>query len=54
MAVAEILRLETVFTWLKKWFNKLETLVHQVETKTVAVFKPKQNNKKQKQRLRLY
>ena len=32
------LMLETLFTGLENWFNKLETLVHQVKTKTAAVF----------------
>jgi hypothetical protein len=47
MTVAAILSLETllVFTGLEKWFNKLETLVHQEKTKTVAVFN---KNKKTK------
>jgi hypothetical protein len=42
MGAAQILRLETLFKGLEKWFNKLETLVHQVKTKTAAVFKTKQ------------
>jgi hypothetical protein len=33
--------MEILFRGLKKWFNKLETCVHQVKTKTDAVFSTK-------------
>ena len=45
MVVVGILRMETLFTGLAKWFNKLETCVHQLKTKITAVFEPKQKTK---------